>query len=99
MEYTEGMAYEDFRQNSLVQDGVLRNFQVIGDATKKLSGALCARHPLVPWRDMAGLRDRIVHHYFGVDYEVVWHVIRSDLPTLAASMEAVLQEETEGQDI
>lgn len=80
--YIEGLDYEDFLDSQLVQDAVMRNLQIIGEAVKRLSPETRVEHPDVPWREMAGLRDRIVHDYFGIDYEVVWSVIAEELPDL-----------------
>jgi len=94
LEYTQGLSFDGFMEQRMAQDAVLRNLQVIGEAAKKLSGDLCARHANVPWRDMAGLRDRIVHDYFGIDHEVVWDVMQNDLPALLPLIAAILQEES-----
>lgn len=93
LSYTTGLSQDDFMHNEMVQDAVLRNLQIIGEATKLLSSGLRTRHPDVPWRDLAGLRDRIVHRYFGVDYGVVWAVIREDLAVLLPLIEAILEQE------
>jgi len=98
LNYTDGLSFDAFMEYGMAQDAVLRNLQVIGEAAKKLSDDLCASHAAVPWRDMAGLRDRIVHDYFGIDYEVVWDVIENDLPALLPVIEAILQEESGAKD-
>ncbi|NPV07468.1 MAG: DUF86 domain-containing protein [Anaerolineae bacterium] len=95
--YTEGLTYEDFLARPMVQDAVLRNIQVIGEATKKLSSGLRTGHAHIPWQAMAGMRDRIVHHYFGINYEVVWDVVRKDLPRVASQVRAVLAEVARGE--
>ena len=87
--YIEGLDYEDFLDSQLVQDAVMRNLQIIGEAVKRLSPETRVEHPDVPWREMAGLRDRIVHDYFGIDYEVVWSVIAEELPDLVPLVEAI----------
>jgi uncharacterized protein with HEPN domain len=97
LEYTQGLSFDAFMEQRMAQDAVLRNLQVIGEATKKLSDDLCATQPNVPWQDMAGLRDRIVHDYFGIDYEIVWDVIENDLPALLPVIEAILHEESGAQ--
>ena len=65
--YTEGLSYEPFLEDRKTQDGVIRNLQVIGEAVKKLSPSLRNAHPQLPWREMAGMRDKIVHDYFGIN--------------------------------
>lgn len=81
-EYTKGMDYEDFRASSLVQDGVIRQLEIIGEATKNLSQEIREKHPYIPWKDMAGMRDKLIHQYFGVDIAGVWDTAEQDIPTL-----------------
>ncbi|MDY0384041.1 DUF86 domain-containing protein [Trichlorobacter sp.] len=80
--YTQGLDAEGFRQNRLVQDAVIRQFEIIGEASKNVSSALRSQHPEVPWKDLAGFRDKLIHHYFGVDIVSVWLSVTTDLPIL-----------------
>lgn len=96
--YTKDMSCEEFAAREMAQDAVLRNLQVIGEAAKKLSPELRAQHNSVPWRDMAGLRDRIVHDYFGIDYDVVWSVVSNDVPRLLPVMLGILTDEISGKE-
>jgi len=82
----------DFAENPMVQDAVLRNLEVIGEAVKNLSSGLRAAHPEVPWSRVAGLRDVLIHQYFGVDLDAVWSVVENRLPELKRSVEALLAE-------
>lgn len=77
-----------FRAEPMVQDAVLRNLQVIGEAAKKVSAPLRSASSHVPWSDIAGLRDRVVHDYFGVSLDIVWEVIAVHLPPLRRDIEA-----------
>jgi len=81
-EYTANLDQEAFRLSRLVQDAVIRQFEVIGEATKNLSPALRDKTPEVPWKDLAGFRDKLIHHYFGVDIVSVWLSVQNDLPEL-----------------
>ena len=83
----------DFFSSRLVQDGVIRNLEVIGEATKNLSSTLRERQPDLPWKQMAGLRDVLIHHYFGVNLETVWLVVENRLPLLRKTVETLLAEE------
>lgn len=73
---------ESFRSDLKTQDAVLRNLQVIGEAAKKVSDGTRASHPEVAWKDMAGMRDRVVHDYFGVSLDIVWDVVENHLGPL-----------------
>ena len=64
---------------------MVRNIEIIGEATKNLSDALKAAHADIPWRRIAGMRDRLIHHYFGVDLDLVWKVVEEDLPPLGGA--------------
>ena len=68
------MTYKEFLADTRTQDAVIRNLEIIGEATIKLSEGLRNRYPSVPWKEMAGARDRLIHNYFGVDIEVVWKI-------------------------
>ncbi|HJX26598.1 MAG TPA: DUF86 domain-containing protein [Thermoanaerobaculia bacterium] len=92
--YTDGMAQSDFLQDEKTIDAVVRNLEVVGEATRHLPEDFISRHPDVPWRQIAGLRNRIVHEYFGLDLEIIWQVIRHDLPTLQARLERASPERT-----
>jgi uncharacterized protein with HEPN domain len=73
---------EDFFSSKLIQDAVIRNLEVIGEATKRISKEFRDRHQNVPWREMAGLRDVLIHDYFGVDNGIVWNVVEKEIPPL-----------------
>jgi uncharacterized protein with HEPN domain len=74
------------------QDAIIRQLEIIGEATKRLSKGLRSRHSEVPWRRMAGLRDVLIHDYFGVDLAAVWEITPKDLPQLKGSIEKILGE-------
>ena len=72
--YTNGMGWDDYLNDYKTQDAVVHNLEVIGEATKNLSDEFRANHPDIPWRDMAGTRDHLTHHYFGINQEIVWQL-------------------------
>jgi uncharacterized protein with HEPN domain len=89
-EYVNGLGFEDFVMHKLVQDGVIRQLEIIGEATKRLSPELREKHSHIPWEDIAGMRDKLIHHYFGVDLEAVWDTIEKDLPVLKKEVRKIL---------
>jgi len=93
VEYTAGMTYQAFLEDTKTQDAVVRNLEIIGEATKSLSKNLRERYPKVPWKSMAGVRDRLIHHYFGVNLDIVWQIVVGELPKVASQLEEILREE------
>jgi len=81
---------EAFRRDLKTQDAVIRNLQVIGEAAKKVSAETRAAHPDVPWKSMTGMRDRIVHDYFGVSLEIVWDVVANHLPPIRLQLQKLI---------
>ena len=76
------MGEEEFLENELVQDAVVRNIEIIGEAVKNIPEDFKKKQNEVPWKDIAGMRDRIAHFYFGIDYELVWLTVKEDIPSL-----------------
>lgn len=91
-EYLTGIDYEQFRGKRLLQDGVIRQCEIIGEATKNLSPEVRQMSADIPWKNMAGMRDKLIHQYFGVDIEAVWITAQDDLPLLEVAIERLLAE-------
>lgn len=80
--YTGNLSEEEFLSNNLFQDATIRQIQITGEATKNLSHPLRDKYPQVHWRGIAGMRDKRIHNYFGVDINSVWDTIKDDIPAL-----------------
>jgi uncharacterized protein with HEPN domain len=84
--YTSGLTYEKFLDDTMVQDAVVRNLEIIGEAAKGVSADFRKKHKIIKWQDIAGMRDRLIHHYSGVNWEIVWDVIQTKLPELRSQL-------------
>lgn len=80
--YTTAVTYDEFLENRLIQDAVIRQLEIIGEATKNLSVTTTDQFPEIPWKEIAGMRDKLIHVYFGVDLEEVWNTAKKDIPEL-----------------
>lgn len=95
--FIEGMTYEGFAGDAKTVFAVIRALEIIGEATKRLPQSARDSYPEVPWREMAGIRDKLIHEYFGVNLAVVWRTATEDLPGLESVIRRVLTEKGEGR--
>lgn len=87
--YTNGMSYDDFLENDMVIDAVIRNFEIIGEASNRFDDGFKLKNPTIEWRRMRGFRNRIVHDCFGIDYAIVWSIITEYLDLLIDELQFV----------
>ena len=92
--YLQGIDKDKFLKNSLIQDGVIRQLEIIGEATKQISLELRDQQSSIPWSQMAGMRDKLIHHYFGVDLETVWLTATQDIPELRIPIQSLIDQLT-----
>jgi len=93
LQFREGVSFETFSADEMRKDAVIRNFEVIGEAIKKLPPELTGRYPDIDWKRIAGLRDTLIHGYFNVKPTVLWDIMNEDLPTLKKEIKTVLEDE------
>ncbi len=90
--FIEGMDFEDFIKDKKTIYSVIRAIEIIGEATKNVPEHMKKKYPEVPWKKMAGMRDSLVHEYFGVDLEILWGTAKEDVPQLKAPVSKVLED-------
>lgn len=90
MDYTRDRSREDLEMDDMLSLAVVRLLEIIGEAAKSVSQQVRVAHPSIPWRQIAGTRDRLIHGYFNVDLDVVWSILTRDLPPLVAELRAIV---------
>jgi len=91
-QYSIDIEEHEFRENSEKQDAVIRRIEIIGEAVKHLSTDLTDKYSHIPWRQIAGMRDILIHNYFGVSTGLVWRVVKQEIPTLKQQLREVLRD-------
>jgi uncharacterized protein with HEPN domain len=92
LSYINDLDWEEYLRDRKTQDAVIRNLEILGEASKSLSAEIRGRYPSIPWQYISGTRNRLIHHYFGVNQEIVWQIIQQDLPKLKPQIEQVIED-------
>jgi uncharacterized protein with HEPN domain len=93
---SKGLEYDGLIKDETLKRAFVRSLEVIGEAAKNISSELRQKHPDIEWRELTGLRDKLIHKYFGVKWEIVWDVVKSKIPQLKERIEGVLEEMERG---
>ena len=92
LKFVEGMSYEEFAKDDKTVFAVIRAIEIIGEAVKNIPEDIRKKYPEIPWKGMAGMRDKVIHGYFGVDIKVVWDTVKKRIPELKPLVEKMLEE-------
>ena len=87
---TAGLSFDSFHSDETLRRAFVRSLEIIGEATKRVPDGFRARHADIDWRGMAAMRDRLIHGYFGIDYEIVWDVVTTRIPELRDRLASIL---------
>jgi uncharacterized protein with HEPN domain len=90
--FISGQTYDDFVLDKKTVNAVIRSIEVIGEAAKNIPEGIREKYPTIPWKEMAGMRDKVIHFYFGVDLELVWISVKESIPSIRPLLEDILQE-------
>lgn len=91
--YTEELSKAEFEDDNLVQDAVIRQLEILGEAAKQVSAEIRTEYDTIQWQDIAGMRDKLIHGYFGVDIDVVWETVQQDIQHLQKQLSSIEAED------
>jgi len=97
-EYVKGMSFDEFAEDTKTIDAVVRNLEIIGEAAKHIPLTMRETYPGIPWKEMAGMRDKLIHDYFGVNLEIVWETIKKRLPEVNLLIKETLEKMEQEKD-
>jgi len=90
--FVEGVGFEEFKEDDKTSSAVVRKFEIIGEASRQVPKEFRIKYPQIPWKEMAGMRDRLIHFYFGIKYELVWHTIKDIIPVVKPVIRDILED-------
>ncbi len=90
-QFVEGISLDAFKKDDKTSSAVVRKFEIIGEAAKQIPEEIRNKYPLIPWKEMAGMRDRLIHFYFGIKYDLVWHTIKDVIPQVKPAIQEILK--------
>ena len=93
LKYTEGLSFEEFKNDEKTTDAVVRNIEILGEAVKNISKEFRERYPHIEWKEIAKTRDKLIHFYFGIDVEIVWKIVKFDIPSLYEKLKDIIRKE------
>lgn len=93
MRASDGLSKNEFMHDETLQRAFVRSIEVIGEATKNVSNEIRSKYSHIEWRSIAGMRDRLIHHYFGIDYDIVWDVVVTKVPALQEEVAKIIKQE------
>ncbi len=91
--YSKNLDYKAFSKDIKTQDAIIRNIEIIGEAVKNIPEDSRNLYPNIPWKNMAGMRDKLIHHYFGINIDIVWDVVKTDLPEIIKKIEEIFEQQ------
>lgn len=91
--FVEGLDFEEFKKDDKTSSAVIRKFEIIGEATRNIPKNFRNKYSQIPWKEMVGFRDKLIHFYFGIKYELVWEAIKKDLPELKSMIQNIMESE------
>ena len=93
IKYTKNLNRDDFCNNDLIRDAVIRNIEILGEASKRISNNLKQKYPEVEWSQISRTRDKIIHYYFGVNPDIIWDIVTKNIPPLLKKLQFILKKE------
>jgi len=90
-DYVEGMEYESFKEDKKTKRATERELEIVGESVKKLPDSLTGNYPDIPWRAIAGMRDRLIHHYWNTENEIIWKTIHESIPEIKRAITEMIQ--------